>query len=303
MGKLKNKNCVITGAASGIGRCLAIGLAKEGMNLFMADIEMANLEKVKKEIEEIGVTVFIGKCDIAKYEDFENLAKEVYSRLGDVDLLINNAGIAGYGLMESLELAEWKRVLDVNLWGIIHSLKAFLPRMLERGSGHIVNTGSGSGVVGIPYHIHYVASKFAVVGISEGLYSELSHRGIKVSVICPTQLRTNIIDRTTINLAHDFIEDENQRELIKQKSAEVKKLFWEKYTRNTQTVEQAARKYIQGIKKEKLYIFDARIVPFGMFVKAISQGLYKRILRREGEKSLKLIEEALSEAGINIKVP
>lgn len=299
--KLKDKNCVITGAATGIGRCLALGLAKEGMNLFMADIQVENLEKVKQEAEKSGVRVFTARCDVARYEDFEDLAREVYAWLGDVDLLINNAGIAGGGFVESLELQEWKRVLDVNLWGIIHSLKVFLPRMLQRGSGHIVNTGSGAGVVGIPHHIPYIASKFAVVGISEALYSELSQRGIKVSVICPTKVKTRIMDRTNIAAPQGIVTG-NQEE-IDRKSREFRESFEKGYFKHALSPEQVAGKYIKGIKKEKLYIFDGRIVPLAMFMKAVSQGLYKRVLRKEGEKNLKLIEEALSEAGIDIKAP
>ncbi len=298
--KLKDKNCVITGAASGIGRCLAIGLAKEGMNLFMADIQVENLEKVKQEIEKMGVRVFTARCDVAKYEDLANLAREVYARLGDVDLLINNAGIAGGGFVESIELEEWKRVLEVNLWGIIHSLKVFLPRMLQRGSGHIVNTGSGAGVVGIPHHIPYIASKFAVVGISEALYSELSSRGIIVSVICPTKVKTSIMDRTNISVLQGVVS--GNPEEIARKSGEFRKAFEKGYFKDALIPEEVARKYIQGIKKEKLYIFDSRIVPLAMLVKAVFPRLYKGVLRKEGAKNLKLIREALSEAGIDLKV-
>ena len=298
--KLKDKNCVITGAASGIGRCLAIGLAKEGMNLFMADIQVESLEKVKQEIGKTGVRVFTARCDIAKYEDFENLAGDVYARLGDVDLLINNAGIAGGGFVESIELGEWKRVLDVNLWGIIHSLKVFLPRMLQRGSGHIVNTGSGAGVVGIPHHIPYIASKFAVVGISEALYSELSSRGIKVSVICPTQVKTSIMDRTNISVLQGVIT--GSQEEIARKSGEFRKAFERRYFKHALAPEEVAAKYIRGIKKEKLYIFDDRVVPLAMLVKAVSPRLYKRVLRRQGERNLRLIRKALAEAGIELKV-
>ena len=298
--KLKDKNCVITGAASGIGRCLALGLAKEGMNLFMADIQVENLEKVKEEIEKMGVRVFTARCDVAKYEDLENLAREVYARLGDVDLLINNAGIAGGGFVESIELEEWRRVLDVNLWGIIHSLKAFLPRMLQRGSGHIVNTGSGAGVVGIPHHIPYIASKFAVVGISEALYSELNSRGIKVSVICPTKVKTSIMDRTNIAVLPGVVT--GSQEEFDRKSREFRKAFEKRYFKHALAPEEVAGKYIKGIKKEKLYIFDGRTVPLAMLVKAVSQRLYKGVLRKEGEKNLKLIRKALAEAGIDLKV-
>jgi len=298
--KLKDKNCVITGAASGIGRCLALGLAKEGMNLFMADIQTENLEKVKQEIEKEGVRVFTARCDVAKYGDFENLAGEVYARLGEVDLLINNAGIAGGGFVESIELEEWKRVFDVNLWGIIHSLKAFLPRMLQRGSGHIVNVGSGAGVVGIPHHIPYIASKFAVVGISEALYSELNSRGIKVSVICPTKVKTSIMDRTNIAVLPGVVS--GSQEEFDRKAGEFRKAFEKRYFKHALAPEEVAGKYIRGIKKEKLYIFDSRTVPLAMLVKAVSQRSYKGVLRKEGEKNLRLIREALAEAGIDLKV-
>ncbi|KKN49600.1 hypothetical protein LCGC14_0641080, partial [marine sediment metagenome] len=136
MKELKNKNCLITGAASGIGRSFALALAKEGMNLYITDINVEGLEKVKNEVEELGAKVYSDRCDVSKFEDFEVVAKGFYSKLGDVDLLINNAGIAIAGGLKNLEIEDWKKVLDVNLWSIIYSQKIFIPRMLERGSGH-----------------------------------------------------------------------------------------------------------------------------------------------------------------------
>jgi len=297
MAKLKNKNCLITGAASGIGRALAIGLAKEGMNLFITDLDLVNLDKVKEEIAALGVKVFTGKCDVSKYDDFVNLAGDVYAKLGEIDLLINNAGIGSGSFAESMELDDWKKVLDVNLWSIIYSLKVFLPRMLQRGSGHIVNTGSGAGVVGQPYHLDYVASKFAVVGISEGLYSEIHDRGIDVSVICPTIIKTNIIERSDVRIPPELAKDIDQKELDA-KLELFKTVFWREYTKKGLTPEEAAKRYIKGIKKRKLYIFDKRIVPLAMFLKAVFQGLYKRILRGQGKEHAQIIEKALKEAGI-----
>ena len=132
MKDFKNKNCFLTGAASGIGRSFALALAKEGMNLYISDINMERLANVKKEIEEIGTKVIAVKCDVSKYEDFQNAAVDFHSQLGDMDLLINNAGIAISGGIEELELEDWREVLDINLWSIIHSLKVFLPKMLEK---------------------------------------------------------------------------------------------------------------------------------------------------------------------------
>jgi short-subunit dehydrogenase len=296
--KLKGKNCLLTGAGSGIGRALAFCLAKEQVNLFLADINIESLEKVKKELEPLGVKVFIGKCDVSSYADFEHIAQEVYSKLGELDILINNAGIAAGGYVETIDLADWKRVLDINLWSIIYSIKIFLPRMLERGAGYIVNTGSGAGVVGLPNHIPYVTSKFAVVGISEALYSELSGRGIDVSVICPTIIKTNIIDRSPIAVPPEYLLQIKSEQEKQAKLEEFRKVFWDIYTRKSTNVEQAAKNYVKGLKKRKLYIFDKSLVPLGQFVKGISQALYMRILRREGSQYRAMIDEALIKIGL-----
>ncbi|MHA1266607.1 MAG: SDR family NAD(P)-dependent oxidoreductase [Candidatus Helarchaeota archaeon] len=296
--KLRGKNCLLTGAASGIGRALARCLAKEKVNLFLADIDMENLEKVKNELDPLESKVFIGRCDVSSYADFEHLAQEVYSNLDEVDILINNAGIAAGGYVETFELADWKRVLDINLWSIIYSIKVFLPRMLERGAGYIVNTGSGAGVVGLPNHIPYVTSKFAVVGLSEALYSELSDRGIDVSVICPTVIKTNIIDRTPIAIPPEYllqIKDEQEKQM---KVEAFKRAFWDIYTRKAINVDKAAKSYVKGLKKRKLYIFDKRLVPLGQFIKGVSQSLYMRLLRREGSQYRAMIDEALAKIGL-----
>src|SRR5690606_10819240 len=136
------------------------------------------------------------RCDVSVYEEVLTLETAARAAMGPVDLLINNAGIAAAGLVEELEPHEWTRVVEVNFWSIVYAVRAFLPGMIERGHGHIVNTASGAGVVGIPYHIQYVVSKFAVVGLTEALYSEIKHAypGIDVSMICPSYLNTRIID-------------------------------------------------------------------------------------------------------------
>ncbi|MFX0070539.1 MAG: SDR family NAD(P)-dependent oxidoreductase [Candidatus Hermodarchaeota archaeon] len=255
MKDLKNKNCFLTGAASGIGHAFAVQLAKEGMNLFISDIDMQNLELVRKEIEEMGVKVIIGRCDVSKFEDFENIAKEFYSKLGDVDLLINNAGIAIGGPIEELELEDWKNVLDVNLWSIIHSIKAFLPRMLERKSGHIVNVASGAGIFGSAEPLPYIASKFAVVGISEALYGQLYNRGIRISVIVPSYIRTNIF----LTSKHKF-----PKKLVKDYGIEKIEEIYKKYLKDIGSKavlpKRAIRKYIAQIKENRLYVYDMNTV-------------------------------------------
>jgi len=253
MKDLKNKNCFLTGAASGIGHAFAIALAQEGMNLFISDINMENLEKVKKEIEEIGAKVITRKCDVSKFEDFENAAEEFYSKLGDIDLLINNAGIAIGGQIEELELEDWKDVLDVNLWSIIHSIKVFLPRMLEKKSGHIVNVASGAGVFGTAEPLPYIASKFAVVGISEALYGQLYNRGIIVSVIVPSYIKTNIFLTSKMKYPKKLVEDYGV-----EKIEEIYNAILKDMAKKAVNPKRAVRKYIAQIKENRLYVYDMK---------------------------------------------
>jgi short-subunit dehydrogenase len=119
MKDLRNKNCIITGAANGIGKSFSLALAQEGMNLFITDIDMENLEKVKKEVEDIGVIVYTASCDVSKLEDVQNVRREFYSKFESLDILINNAGIVIGGSLFEITLDDWKKVLDVNLWSII----------------------------------------------------------------------------------------------------------------------------------------------------------------------------------------
>ncbi len=294
---LKGKNCLLTGAASGIGRSLAILLGKEGVNLFLADLDLPNLEKVREIIAPLGVKVFATKCDVSQYEDLKKLAEQVYAQLGDIDILFNNAGIGTGGFIEQLEPEEWKRLLDINLWSVIFAIKVFLPRMLERGSGYIINTASGAGVVGLPNHIPYVTSKFAVVGLSEALYSELNHRGIDVSIICPTLVKTNLIDRSIIQLPSNVSLGNNEQERAR-KLEDFRKVFWDIYMRGSLTPDQAAERYMKKIKQRKLYIFDKKIVNVAMFFKAVAQSVYKKILTSKGSDYRDMYTEALTKTGL-----
>ncbi|MFX1339536.1 MAG: SDR family NAD(P)-dependent oxidoreductase [Promethearchaeota archaeon] len=301
MKNLKNKNCLLTGAASGIGRSLAIGLAEEGMNLFLADIDSENLEKVKEEIAKTGVKVYTRICNVSKFEEINEMAKDFYQKLGDLDLLINNAGIAGGGFIEDISLDEWKRVLDINLWSIIYSIKVFLPKMLERGSGHIVNTGSGAGIVGLPYHPHYVASKFAVLGLTEALYSELYNTGIKFSVICPIRVRTNIGITSPIVFDPKLFKITDQEE-IKTKLKKFQECFAIEYFKTGVEPDFAAKRYIKGIKKNRLYIFDKRILRIALLIKGIAfKRGWKAVLRKQSKKDYSAIETCLVESGLSSK--
>ena len=213
---------------------------------------MERLANVKKEIEQMVVKVIAARCDVSKYEDFERTADDFHTQLGDMDLLINNAGIAISGGIEELELEDWKRVLDINLWSIIHSLKVFLPRMLEKKSGHIVNVASTAGVAGTSEPLPYVTSKFAVVGLSEALYGQLYNRGIRVSVIVPAYIKTNIFTESKVKFSKKLVEDYG-----KEKLEEVFFSIVQDMKSKSTSPDRAVKKYIAQIREENLYISEA----------------------------------------------
>ena len=298
MKELKGKNCFITGAANGIGCSFALALARRGMNLFITDINMEDLEKVKLEIEKKRVKVFAGKCDVSIYEDFEKSAKAFYDKLGDVDLLINNAGIGIGGRIDNIILEDWRKVIDVNLWSVIHSIKAFLPRMLKRRSGHIVNVASGAGILGSPEPLPYIASKFAIVGLSESFYGRLKNLGINVSVVVPAIIITNIwkTDTTDIQYPPDLLKD-----FGKEKLDEVYGTMTDEILKSGITPDLAVKRYIRGIKKDQLYVFDNQAYYQLLTMKGNDPRQYENFLVEMQENRAKGMIDHFHKHGINIE--
>lgn len=298
MKEFKDKNAFITGCASGIGRSFTLLLAKRGMNLFITDIDMEGLEKVKAEVKKSKVKVFASKCDVSKYEDFERAAKEFYDKLGEVDLLINNAGIAIGGRIDDIILDDFKKVIDVNLWSIVHSIKAFLPRMLKRGSGHIVNVASGAGIFGSPEPLPYIASKFGVVGLSETFYARLKNLGINVSVIVPAIIQTNIwkLNETSIVYPPKLLKD-----FGKAKLDEVYSSLLDELTKVGISSSLAVKRYIRGIKKDQLYIFDTQMYYKLLALKGTEPQQYEDFLVEMHENRAKSMREHFHKHGINIE--
>ncbi|MER3396600.1 MAG: 3-oxoacyl-ACP reductase [Acidimicrobiia bacterium] len=197
MKEFAGKTAVITGAASGIGLALAKRFSEEGMRLVLADIEEPALERARADLEKAGAGVVAKKTDVSRYEDVEALAELAYDRFGAVNLLCNNAGVGAGCALWSCTLEDWKWILGVNLWGVIHGVKAFVPRMIEQGErGHVLNTASVAGLVSGPQLGIYSTSKFGVVALSEALFYDLRMAGhdIGVSVLCPGFVRTRIAE-------------------------------------------------------------------------------------------------------------
>ena len=192
---MEGQVAVITGAASGIGRAVAQRLAADGAKVVLADIDEARLLDVQAQLVSDGAGVEASHCDVASESDVAALANLAVDRFGAVHVLFNNAGISGFGdaWIEPMDL--WHRVIETNLYGVVHGIRAFLPIMTEQGKGHIVNTASMAGLEPMPGVAPYNAAKHAVVAISEGLYLELETTGspVRVSVLCPGPVQTRIV--------------------------------------------------------------------------------------------------------------
>jgi len=188
------RTAVVTGAASGIGFALAQRCATLGMNVVMADVEEASLQSAAQAIGADEKKLLPVRVDVSRAEDVEKLAAKAIATFGKVHVLCNNAGVTGVGKVWEMSLDDWQWVLGVNLWGVIHGLRAFLPAMLAHGEeGHIVNTASAVALAARTSTAYDVA-KFGVTGLTEGLAADLHQTTIGVSLLCPGAVETRILD-------------------------------------------------------------------------------------------------------------
>jgi len=194
MDDLRGKVAVITGGASGIGRALAERFAAEGMKIVIADIDEVAMRAVEVQLAEGGTEVLTQVCDTSLEAEVQALADAAMSRFGGAHVLCNNAGVIGKGDAWRSPIAVWDWVIGINLYGVIHGIRAFLPIMEDQGEGHIVNTASMAGLVALPGAAPSNVTKTGVVALSEGLYLELKATGspVRVSALCPGFVKTNL---------------------------------------------------------------------------------------------------------------
>ena len=191
-GYFRDKSCVVTGAASGIGFALAEALLQAGAVVLMADRDTQTLTAVVEKLGAHAGRVHSMSVDVTSKDQVQHIVEEAVSRHGRLDVLFNNAGIGGTLPIETVTLEHWRRIIDINLWGVIYGIHFALPIMRRQGGGHIVNTASIAGLIPPPYQALYCATKYAVVGLSESLRFELEDEGIHFSVACPANVVSRI---------------------------------------------------------------------------------------------------------------
>jgi len=190
----KDKVVVITGASSGIGESSAIQFAKKGAKIVLVARTKEKLQEAEKKLSSFKIETLICQCDISEKLQVKKMTEEVLEKFGRIDVLVNNAGFAIYGSVSELTVEEIESQMKTNYFGMVYCVKNFLPRMLEQKSGHIVNVASVAASFGLPGIASYCASKFAMLGFSEGLQHELKGTGVGVTVVSPIMVRTNFFD-------------------------------------------------------------------------------------------------------------
>ena len=196
MSKFIGKTAVISGGAEGIGLSIAKALGEQKMNIVLTDINEKNLQKASLELETIGVPVLPVVLDVAKEDQWQEVAEKAIARFGKIHMVVNNAGVGGEsGSIENQNARGWQWALDVNLMGVVFGAKVMVPLIKQHGEGGwIVNVASMAGMGGTPYGGAYTATKAAVVAVSESWAGELESEGINVSVLCPAFVQTRIYD-------------------------------------------------------------------------------------------------------------
>ena len=192
MTDLKNKNALITGAGKGIGKAIALALAKEGVNIILVARTQEEIDRIKKKIRSLRVKALAITADVADINSVNSAVEKALAEFDTIDILINNAGIAAFGKFLELEPTDWERIIQVNLMGTYYVTRAVLPNMIERQTGDIINISSTAGLSGNALTSAYSASKFAVLGLTESLMQEVRKHNIRVTALTPSTVATDM---------------------------------------------------------------------------------------------------------------
>jgi NAD(P)-dependent dehydrogenase (short-subunit alcohol dehydrogenase family) len=247
MKELKGKVAVVTGAGSGLGRAMACAFAAEGMDLALGDVDLQGL---RETAETCGGRIFTMRCDVSQATEVERLRDATIAALGRVHLVCNNAGVSPLGAVWENTPADWQWILGVNLWGVIHGVRAFTPHLLAQNEGHIVNTASVAGLIAPPGSGAYNVTKHAVVALSETLHHDLRERNsaVGVSVLCPAYVPTRITESER-NRPADLPSSAKSKETLAREA-----MLRKAVTSGKVSADQVAQAVVAAVKEERFYI-------------------------------------------------
>ncbi len=277
---LSGKRCLITGAASGIGRATALAAARRGAHLYVTDIQAEALESAAAEARGAGAaSVWAQPADVSNHDAVLALAAAVHEDAPSMDVVMNIAGISTWGSIQRLEHSDWRAQIEVNLMGPISVLECFVPRMIEAGhGGHVVNVSSAAGLFGLPWHAAYSASKFGLRGVSEVLRFDLARYDIGVSLVCPGAVKTPLVG--TVRIVGVDREDPRVRKLIKV------------FERRAVSPETVAEKIIAGIERNRYMVYTSRDIQFGHWVQRKFAWPYERAMHLMNDRLVTVAERA-----------
>ncbi|NPV60020.1 MAG: SDR family NAD(P)-dependent oxidoreductase [Actinobacteria bacterium] len=264
-GWLKGKVALVTGAASGLGRGIALALARAGCDLVLVDINEARLRDTAAAIEGAGRRCLAKRVDVSSRAEMEKLAEEVLSEWGRVDVLVNNAGVGVGGELVNIPMDDIEWITGINLMGEIYGARLFLPQMIARGEGHVVNVGSLSSLVVLPFHIAYTTTKFGIAGFTEALWAECRRHGVGVTLVCPGAVSTNIAEGTR---AHPG--SERQKEMTE----EFERMLEEK----GMDPEEAGEKVVEAVLSNRFLLILGREAYILYYLRRLFPGLMRRVV-------------------------
>ncbi|MDT4925984.1 MAG: hypothetical protein QOG01_3697 [Pseudonocardiales bacterium] len=265
--ELTGRRVLITGAASGIGRAVAVAAARDGAQLLLTDRNEPLLRAVADELAAAGGRVALARpADVSDLEQVRALAAAAQAEGGSVDVVMNVAGIAAWGTVDRLEHRHWQSMIDVNLMGPIHVIESFVPAMIEAGrGGHLVNVSSAAGLIGLPWHAAYSASKFGLRGVSEVLRFDLRRHRIGVSLVCPGGVHTPLTD--TVEIAGV---DQTGKSFARMQA---------RFRKRAVSPEQAAEAILNGVRRNRYLVYTSRDIQAIHVLQRVCPPAYALIMR------------------------
>ncbi len=262
------KRAFLTGAASGIGRATALRLAREGAELYLTDINADGLAQTVADVRALGARVPAHRAlDVSDYHEVAHLAVDIHTHHGAMDIVCNIAGISAWGTVDHLTHQHWRSMIDVNLMGPVHVIETFLPPMMAAGrGGRLVNVSSAAGLVALPWHAAYSASKFGLRGLSEVLRFDLARHGIGVSLVVPGAVNTPLVD--TVHIAGVDRDHPQVQRLVR--------LF----TGHAVPAEKVADKILAGIAKNSFLIYTSADIRALYAFKRLAWRPYSAVMTR-----------------------